>query len=281
MVNGRKPSFHCTSYILITSCYNMKARLEYKHIRTYVHTTQNFLAWHLRMEPTGHYDWDHSKPVWNMPLLASLAAITRIFWIFAVNSLRSFAATLIWTRQRLGYLCRSDNIPVEARLLRSHVRWMIQYGVPSRAQSSLLCRPDNIPVEARLLRDYVRWMIQDGVPYSCPVFSPVLAKFETIYHVDVIRSIFLSTEAAIILTYFWCVRGYAFIFFHCLMCYLLLTHFPIFCSCVLISLCCIQLTLDAYFIAASVTVSLWSIHTISHFDFGPGWLTGWLAGYGW
>ena len=33
--NGRKSSFHCTSYILITSCYNMKARLEYKPIRTY------------------------------------------------------------------------------------------------------------------------------------------------------------------------------------------------------------------------------------------------------
>ena len=137
--------------------------------------------------------------------------ITRIFWIFAVNSLRSFAATQIWTRQRLGYLCR----------------------------------PDNIPVEARLQLDHVRWMIKDGVPYSCPVFSPVLAKFGTIYHVDAIRSIFLFTETAIIITNFWCVRGYVFIFFHCLMCYLLLTHFPNFCSRVLISLCCIQLTLDA------------------------------------
>ena len=60
------------------------------------------------------------------------------------------------------------------------------------------------------------------------------------------------------------------------MCYLLRAHFRIFCSRVLISLCCIQLTLDKYFIVASVTVSLWSIHSISHFDFGPGW----LAGYG-
>ena len=30
-----------------------------------------------------------------------------------------------------------------------------------------------------------------------------------------------------------------------------------------------------------VTVSLWSIHTISHFDFGPDWPAGWLAGYKW
>ena len=52
-----------------------------------------------------------------------------------------------------------------------------------------------------------------------------------------------------ILTYFWCVRGYVFIFFHCLMCYLLRAHFPFFLfACAFnISLCCI-LTLDAYFI---------------------------------
>ena len=50
-----------------------------------------------------------------------------------------------------------------------------------------------------------------------------------------------------ILTYFFCVRGYVFIFFHCLMCYFLRAHFPIFCSRVLISLCCI-LTLDANFL---------------------------------
>ena len=148
--------------------------------------------------------------------------------IIAANERSEWAATLIWTRQRLGYLCQPDNIPVEARLLRDNVQWMIQDGVPSRAQSSLLCRPENIPFEARLLRDPVRWMIQDGVPYSCPVFSPVLAKFETIYHVDAIRSIFLSKEITIILTYFWCVHGYVFIFFLCLMCYLLRAHFPIF-----------------------------------------------------
>ena len=33
-------------------------------------------------------------------------------------------------------------------------------------------------------------------PFSRPVFSPVSAKFETIYQVDAIRGIFLSTEIA-------------------------------------------------------------------------------------
>ena len=33
-------------------------------------------------------------------------------------------------------------------------------------------------------------------PFSCPVFSPVSAKFETIYQVDAICSIFLSIETA-------------------------------------------------------------------------------------
>ena len=51
-----------------------------------------------------------------------------------------------------------------------------------------------------------------------------------------------------IFTYFWCVRGYVFVFFRCLMCYLLRAQFPIVCSRVLISLCYIQLTLDAHFI---------------------------------
>ena len=36
-----------------------------------------------------------------------------------------------------------------------------------------------------------------------------------------------------------CASGCVFIFFHCLMCYLLHTCFPIFCSRVLVSLCCI------------------------------------------
>ena len=62
-----------------------------------------------------------------------------------------------------------------------------------------------------------------------------------------------------ILTYFWCVRGYVFIFFHCLMCYLLRVHSPIFCSRVLISLCCIQLTLDAYFILSPIYTSNFSL----------------------
>ena len=43
-----------------------------------------------------------------------------------------------------------------------------------------------------------------------------------------IGSIFHSTETAIISTYFSCVRGYVFIFFHCLLCYLLRAHFPYF-----------------------------------------------------
>ena len=33
-------------------------------------------------------------------------------------------------------------------------------------------------------------------PFSCTVFSPISAKFETVYQVDAIRSIFLSTETA-------------------------------------------------------------------------------------
>ena len=40
-------------------------------------------------------------------------------------------------------------------------------------------------------------------------------------------------------TYFWCVRGCVFIFFHCFMCYLLRVRFPIFCSHVPVSLWCI------------------------------------------
>ena len=40
-------------------------------------------------------------------------------------------------------------------------------------------------------------------------------------------------------TYFWCVRGCVFIFFHCFMCYLLRARFPIFCSRVPVSLWCI------------------------------------------
>ena len=62
------------------------------------------------------------------------------------------------------------------------------------------------------------------------------------------------------------------------MCYFVACAFSyfLFARAYRISLCFIQLTLDAYFIAASVTISLRPIHTISHFDFGPGWLASWL-----
>ena len=54
-------------------------------------------------------------------------------------------------------------------------------------------------------------------------------------------------------------HGYVFIFFHCLMCYLLRAHFPIFCARMLISLSCIQLTLDAYFILTVIILFSLSI----------------------
>ena len=57
------------------------------------------------------------------------------------------------------------------------------------------------------------------------------------------------------------------------MCYLLSAHFPIFCSCVLISLCCIQLTLDAYFILTVIILfSLPILAFVQHLSSHSGWL---------
>ena len=59
--------------------------------------------------------------------------------IYQVNAIRSILLST-----------ETASIFVEARLLRDHVRWMIQDGVPSRAQCSLLCRPNS--------KQYIKWM---------------------------------------------------------------------------------------------------------------------------